>query len=207
MGQRHQIYLCLTTGTNRHGKDNKSALVGIHHQWHYGSLPIRSLSQFLAFAQKTLTSELGGTFAEVYDGGRDARRALAALYSLNMATGEYASADELNEDWGKTAVEDPRFMANNDGITIIDLTTRDAPKFAFFFFDGGDPGVAKAKQMRPMSASQYLGLYYDRDARDENRRAPALAWELADKLDAQFKLLSRAEIKQMFPKMFVAKKA
>ncbi len=210
MGQRHQIYFVLPVDPDADASTRAApTIVGLHHQWLYGSQPLRKLDQLLAFVQSGIAAgnthymrdKVPSWLAYSFNVGSHADsepvRALHAIYSLDLAEGGYASLHTLDAE----TVADPRRGDNNDGITIVDLREPATPRFAFMFFDAGDRGVASKLQLKPMSAATYLSQYYARDAAS-NPDGLAKSWELADKLDASYGPVTLATIRKLFPAMF-----
>lgn len=205
MGQRHQIYFILPSD------DNSRKVAGLHHQWLYGSGPLRKLDQLLTFIKRAIDDgNTGFGHANIpswmaYDHhvgdytDSETVRALHAIYSLDPETGGFKSLHTLTD--GETA--DPRLGDNNDGITILDLRDPAAPRFTFATFAYGKSGAT----VKLLTASQYLAGYYTQGATDNSdyKLAPEGSWQLAEKLDAMGPTMTRVQLRKLFPDMFARK--
>lgn len=196
MGQRHQVYAIVN---DKDGKGFK--VVGIHHQWLYGRTALLLLGNVLKFRAK------GGKFCPfAVDGATyDAAPALAAAYGFDAASGYFHSTHVLED--GETT--DPRRGDNNDGITILDFRGK-KPRYCFMNLGEGDSTIMKAPALEPLSAEQYLRLYYPaNEAWHESyeKARPQIEREIARLLKPLTKVavMSRADVMAVFPAMFAAK--
>ena len=66
---------------------------------------------------------------------------------------------------------------NNDGVTIIDVTQEADPRYCFVFFEGHDymdNSEPRAKMYTPLSASDYLKVYDDRNCQGISEQSKGL---------------------------------
>jgi hypothetical protein len=218
MGQRHQIYVKLEGANfgNNNPNNRPPQVIGVHHQWLYGATAARQLLNLLKFHKN---QQKYGPFT-----GKaamsDPADALRSIYSVDIDDGYYHQVSSLGED----TCEDPRLADNNDGITVIDFSKKEA-KYAFMSIhrlEGAAPSQEKNYgDFEPISAKEWIGLYYPdfekplfkgspkklRDALDitdehsEQENFRAYMRTLADKL-SEYKVLTQDELKDIFPKMF-----
>lgn len=207
MGQRHQIYLKLPYDiehpTMQVGLTEKIDIIGLHHQWFYGTLPLRQLKQFIDFVDKGI-SERNFAFGSSHQYTDHATEALHALYSLNIQDGAYSPVDCLTHK----SVKNPYSVDNNDGVTLIDLSNLENPKYAFMFLENMDSTTA----LTPLSAQQYIREYYNPSV------YPTLGWGESSITDMEknimylleaietnerFQVLSLKEVKKQFPAFYV----
>lgn len=207
MGQRHQIYV-------KFPKDQ--GVAGFHHQWLYGMTAIQSLGRVLKFYQKQdeygpLTERCG------YDLLRQSE-IIVSLYSTDVETGYWHYVHNLLAQDDLEPIKDPRMGDNNDGITIIDLSKGD---FRYCFMSVCHlEGEKNPPILEPLSARDYLLCYYPKfekkqgnvihgercqiDLEEHERTLAALKL-----IEKNAKLLTRKEVKEIFPAMFkkLAKRA
>ena len=218
MGQRHQIYVKLPAVNYGDSNPNSkpSAVIGIHHQWLYGHTAARQLHNLLTFFnnQQQYGPFTGkSTFS-------DPQTALVAIYSVDIATGYYHQVAPLSE----LECEDPRNGDNNDGTTIVDFTGK-KPKYAFMSIEtlecAHKSQIKNYKNFEPISARNWINLYYPdfdkplitgaaKNLRDslnitdeysEQEAQREMLCALVNKFD-NFNVLTKAEIKNIFPSMF-----
>ena len=167
MGQRHQIYLalphcnlCNGTGIYPDMKARPSCngcagkghpygkVVGLHHQWLYGTLPPHFLGRVFQFI-KNSDAHLNQALT---NGFENPAEVLKAIYQCDPSEGYYHSLSPLEDECA-----DPRLGDNNDGITVIDLRDPKSVGYCFMFFDRPDRSVAP---LTPLTAKQYVEAYY-----------------------------------------------
>lgn len=206
MGQRHQLYFVLPN--ERH--DSPRRVVGLHHQWLYGSRPLATLKRVLdTVALQAAEQYTWWNRTYIVDDNQPdyvAHHALMAIAGLE-ADGSFTTLYPLTH--GETT--DPRKGDNNDGITIVDMRDPANVKFAFATFtyapntDWRDTAsITAGQRVKVMGAADYLAGYYTRDSSDADKQAPDGAWAMADALDA-LPRLSRADVRKLFPAMFPRK--
>lgn len=192
MGQRHQVYAVVN---EYHGYDVKSKeVVGIHHQWLYGRTALMLLANALELHKKA------GDYGPFAKASYEAAKALASVYSVDPRNGYWHQTHIL--DAGET--EDPRRGDNNDGITVIDFRGK-KPRYCFMNIGIGDSTILQAPAFKPLSAEEYVRLYYHPGCyayQKEGDEAP-IEKEIAGLLKRLkgYKLLSFKDIQELFPKM------
>lgn len=205
MGQRHQVYLNLPPVFFNAGNPNNRGpkVVGFHHQWLYGWRAVRSLDRAIRFFDKTKDEKFGlltGT-------AREAGAALAALYSVEEATGYYHGVHEfqpprttykdgalvkLEGDW---ELANPFAADNNDGITVIE---HNGPRgrWAYCFYSLGNTEGEIPLARGCYEAAHYLLSYYPTLTKDQEFLAEATP--VLARL-AQVPVLDEADMKRIFP--------
>lgn len=211
MGQRHQIYAILPYTFKQQKEFNwgeekpeyvDSNVVALHHQWLYGTLPLRRLNQLFAFYQKGHTYKFHvfnkeGSFSGL------AEKALQTLYSLDIEEGQFYGVSLLMND----AAKNPRLGDNNDGITIIDFREAGKPKYAFMFLHR----AFETAPFQALSAEDYVRSYYNEEEyaqlgyeEEAKTDTEAAISELLSAL-APYPVLSTKEVQAVFPSMFEKK--
>lgn len=211
MGQRHQIYLAIED------KEGGTRVLGLHHQWLFGQIALSLLNQFLTFVHKQ-TAEQHGYCQLVEDNcyaNLDAHKEIfRALYSTLASEGYWHAVHDLDVE-----LTNPLLGDNNDGITIIDLRgikkrkhaqLTDAryeglPRYCFMSLCGLEGRGKQPKVLTPLSAKQYVDHYYPLDATNlpayVNDEFRAENDALVASLE-RFPLMTREQVKRLFPKMF-----
>lgn len=145
MGQRHQIYIrmpaCDYGANNPNNKPEQT--FGFHHQWLYGATALEMLDQFLRF--HGMQNEYSGLKKNTHD---TIDTILAVFSVLNNCSYESVSkcGDDISGNFG-----------NNDGITVIDLTT-DKPQYCFASLGHTEGKISLTKGI--YTALEYLESYY-----------------------------------------------
>ena len=215
MGQRHQIYLKTPYQFNQeNGIDDESKqkvfaknnIVALHHQWLYGTLPLQQLSQFIKFYNKGIEDQYF-VFGNKGDLSGNPEEALKNLYSLNFENGIYTSSVYI-EDYDLAT--NPLMGDNNDGITIIDVSKPEEPRYCFMFLHPENDSTGP----KPLSAEEYVRTYYNENEYKENQhwqgrdqeieRMESLIQKLVTTFQAEknFKLLSQSEVETIFPTLY-----
>lgn len=187
MGQRHQVWV-----RTKHRYTEERRIIGIHHQWLFGETAIILLRNLLKFHQKNLISQFGSP--RVFQSKYDEQEALVAVYSIDLSIGYFHHVDELCEP------ESPQYYDNNDGITIVDLSLK-KPKYCLMAINGlvcFDSQAYKVQDFVPLSAQEYLSLYYPNYLEDEKEFAIALK---AIKDLSKYSVLSPQEVRDIFPEL------
>lgn len=101
--------------------------------------------------------------------------------------------------------KNPLYGDNNDGVTIIDVTNPENPKYAFMFFTEW----RGLEVLKPLTAEQYVRSYYD-DAHYKDNKVNVKEVEENEKeitdLASYFNnitLLTERECELLFPSMYV----
>ncbi|KAI0041287.1 hypothetical protein FA95DRAFT_712681 [Auriscalpium vulgare] len=166
MGQRHQAFVIARV--RPHGDASTPpkyrCITAFHHQWCYGTLPLRAAMRFITLLKQDDNAELVraelATLHGKYGRWREEPRIpevpaslvaflLATSWSVALESEDgYASGisfanDVLHADMSSGGGD------NNDGITIIDVTDPAVPRYCFNSIGGP-----------PLSALQYVRKYY-----------------------------------------------
>lgn len=159
MGQRHQVYVATRQGNNK-----LPEIYPYYHQWLYGNGPVLNVLRLFDWQEKA------GEYQElnsIYKGSARKEFAILAVMSvvsLNEPKLEWFQSMKA-PDWGwDDTVRDFTAIWNNDGITIIDI---DSLKYCFMFMNGQDGRYPNdLKDFTPLSAEEYLKIYYDPSGED-----------------------------------------
>lgn len=214
MGQRHQFYVKLpfevhqekerweqNLETGRFEMIKKDFLqhpvVALHHQWHYGTLPLKSLKRLLDFYNKSMASDYDySLFKKTYGNADD----IKMILSVDAEHGEITNFSLESFD----VALNPLLADNNDGITIVDLS-QDKPKYAFMFL--------KDKE-KVLSAEDYVRYYYNGKEYTRFIAQGLSGWDIehAKKWEEMvlgtlsyyedIDMLTIEEVKAMFPAMY-----
>lgn len=220
VGQRHQIYVKIAelAFDKKNPNYRPSKVIGVHHQWLYGFGAAKQLMNLLTF--HTNQQKYGPFSSESVMS--DPSDALRSIYSVDIESGYYHPVHALGDD----ICENPRMGDNNDGITIVDFSDKKEAKYAFMSIDGLEcivrSRVKKYKDLVPMSATEWLNLYYPGfenpvlsensekigtlldvdDNRAEYEAIKKQIRELAEKF-SNYKVLTEDEVKTIFPKLYL----
>ena len=182
MGQRHQVY-CFTNQGD----------FAWHHQWCYGSLPLRHLKRILTYEENTDPDYGSLTAKESYK--IDAKEALNHILCTAIEDGSISRysdiTDEVQDEKGKL---DFLMGDNNDGITVLDLRKKPF-KYCYVFFPWQEKDIGD-KHMRPLTAKQYALDYYE-ETSDEWERFSIP--ELIAYINEHAELLTVDEVCKLFP--------
>lgn len=225
MGQRHQIYAAF-----RPGNKGKFAVVGAHHQWLYGRTAVQQASRVMQL--------MSGLFSKGREDRADydhynpfwtkqtAHRTLDSLYSFIPEDGYYSGVVLFYGDQDNGETKDPRRGDNNDGITVFDF--RDMSNLGYCFMrlpNDGDTTISKATGGVPMSAREYMSLYYSlrdgmalgqyeeyilKHAESKRQKAKAWRWIKDNRAECRnmlrkfnkWRVMSEADCLKIFPAMF-----
>lgn len=186
MGQRHQVYAITNKGT-----------FAWHDQWSYGTLPLRAALRVLTYQKvadeyNKLTSDyLNPSHQTVIE------RVMTTDYRKGICTGAFDITKELIN---KEGLIDPRRGDNNDGITILDLRKEEDIRYCFMMLWDEDRGPYTAKAREPLSAEQYVKLYYKPGSeRWESLKITPLLKELKE---SGARLLTRTRCRKLLPGLY-----
>ncbi|KAF5338848.1 hypothetical protein D9758_015572 [Tetrapyrgos nigripes] len=174
MGQRHQVFLIarLVPHGSTTGQAYYRCIAAHHHQWCYGTLPLKGTRRFLALLKNENNAEIIRDEIRRAQGvygrnviGTDERGPLMPLmpcpYALFLLTQAWDSDfGDVKHPYMSGAgldsgVLSPNMVSfggdNNDGITIIDVTDPADPAYCFVF----------SPRDGPIDMKGYVGGYYD----------------------------------------------
>ena len=188
MGQRHQVYIRL------HQKDNQ--MIGFHNHWSYGTLPLSALKRILTFNKKAQSVERL-TENSPWLNSEDK---LQAILSCDYQKGFYSRYSDITKEMtveSNRKTFNPTMGDNNDGITVIDLTKKKIG-YCFMNIGEGDSSIRQAPPLEPLTAKQYLKLYYNEGTKEWKSYG---ADSLISCIDKNSRLLSVDDCIEMFPDM------
>jgi hypothetical protein len=208
MGQRHQIYLKLPFQflQKENGDETisfvKSDTVALHHQWLYGTLPVRRLNQFINFYVNGKESNYF-IFGPNGNAAGNVEKAFSNLYSLDFENGSF----QENSIESNILAKNPLYADNNDGITVIDVSKPGMPKYCFMFLQDTD----YTKGMTPLTAKKYIREYYNEKEYERNTDSYNMEKQIESLLESfnskdVFSLLKKEELELIFPQMLLHNK-
>ncbi|KAI5889170.1 uncharacterized protein SCHCODRAFT_02585197 [Schizophyllum commune H4-8] len=212
MGQRHQAWIIAQVKPHGGGKPRYRCIGGLHHQWCYGSLPLKGLIRIATLLKQKPNAEIVQEELRSIEGKYGSHLDEApkipncpcryTTFLLNLAfnadldsdsvSGQYFSNGSLGNvlpaSWGCWDGD------NNDGLTIIDVTDPYNPRYCFL---GGNE--TETEDTGRLTAQKYLEAYYDIELEDPQMRA-----HLQQVLDAckGFELIDVAALREAFPSDF-----
>ncbi|TFK70018.1 hypothetical protein BDN72DRAFT_959143 [Pluteus cervinus] len=170
MGQRHQAYIIARVIPYGSNKPNYRCIGAIHHQWCYGSLPLKAALRFMALIKPKENAEVIEQEVKALNGkyGSHLRQPpampsvpcpftsflMTSAWSIDLAPAQGKDAylsHSSDEDASMQMLEGD----NNDGVTVIDISNLNAPSYCFILH-GGDS---------PITAEQYIRDYYPMGSR------------------------------------------
>ncbi|KAJ2926097.1 hypothetical protein H1R20_g10998, partial [Candolleomyces eurysporus] len=169
MGQRHQIFVVARVSVAPGKPRQYRCIAALHHQWCYGKLPLYAINSFKRLARvpenAALIEEELATYHErkKFLPGRPCPYTsylTESAFSVDLVreSGPYSSGVLiLDADMGS------RDGDNNDGITILDVTTPRNPAYCLVSIYGLEVEVDIQPTMTPLTAAQYLRSYYPID--------------------------------------------
>ncbi|KAE9402177.1 hypothetical protein BT96DRAFT_918379 [Gymnopus androsaceus JB14] len=172
MGQRHQAFIVarVVPHGSTDGKAYYRCLGARHHQWCYGSLPLRAADRFLTLMKNPVNAAIIREEVKSVQGkyGRHGEKPgipkVPCPYSVFLLA--LAFNFDLEENYTSGGPFEhgllPAGMGcwggdNNDGLTILDITDPLNPSYAFVAGSETDGDLGD----EPCTAEDYLGLYYD----------------------------------------------
>ncbi|KAI0312684.1 hypothetical protein OF83DRAFT_1176408, partial [Amylostereum chailletii] len=161
MGQRHQIFLIARV--RPHGdadtKPNYRCVAALHHQWCYGTLPLKAARRFISLGKYGSCGDKDPCIPDIpcpY-----LTYLLVTSWCVDLDAEEVYYSGRTYMGAALPASMESGDGDNNDGITIIDVTYPSKPAYCFNMI--GE---------RPLSAEQYVRGYYPNDSpRKEVERA------------------------------------
>lgn len=203
MGQRHQVYCRVKSA-----QDGSVQWFAYHHQWCYGTLPLKALRRILLYEKKAQKDYLLTQ--------RPSGDVIKALLSTDPTEGFHTNyldiTDEIMEVKKKPRIHvqtlpNPLEGDNNDGITVMDIKSdlpvsqsRDKIKYCFMDIDHLEGSYENSILFKPMSAEDYVQNYYQKgDVQWKQYKIPQLI-DFIKRNSAR--VLSLEETMEMFPEMY-----
>jgi hypothetical protein len=198
--------------------EERTTIFAYHHQWLYGRSALLGLINILTIAKNA--GENNNPFSESpYFPGEE--RVNAIKYTLSLFNSRLANLI------GRIGIEGFRLLNfnqpemkddftrgdNNDGVLIIDSVSK---KYAFINI-GGDSTINQLPMLEPVTAEQYVRLYYPQNAKDSLLiSAPTDEknenyWKTNTRINkifikaiARFEVLTKGDLKILFPKTYLS---
>jgi hypothetical protein len=197
MGQRHQVYVFVTDKNNGNVR-----AYAYHNQWCYGTLPLRHLARIVKFQKKAQEyNDIGGS---CHDDETDKIAAILALDIEEASYGHYFSIiNEVTEKDTDGCIDfntvDPSRGDNNDGITVIRIDGKTKKvQYCFMNVGEGDGTILAAPKGKPLSAKEYVSLYY-KEGSEKWKGLDVAKWL---KAIGKTTVLTRAQCKRLLPKFY-----
>ena len=210
MGQRHQLYLVAKIARRYR------PLAALHNQWLYSASAVARCSRLLQVFQAPenripVQQELLAAQSRneafwdrklTYDyRGSDCAEIIAPFPFISTLFTLGSSFDPIRgiHDRVLPLQFNTPFDGgdNNDGVTIIDVTRQDHPRYCFVFFEGRDymdASQSRPEMYTPLSASDYLKVY-------DNECGPGISEQFRGLLESmkQWPLMDIATLAQTWP--------
>lgn len=154
MGQRHQIY-CFVKQKNYSKKKDTIHQIAFHNQWCFGTLPLGHLERIIRFqTNANIYSFLGSEFSE-----GELFEKIKMILSCDPHEGFFQHYSNITNEVRDEISMHPEQGDNNDGITIIHIN-KEQIQYCFMNIGEGDSTIMKAPPKLPLSAEDYVKLYY-----------------------------------------------
>ncbi|KAI0722008.1 hypothetical protein C8T65DRAFT_600699 [Cerioporus squamosus] len=168
MGQRHQAFLIARVRPHGSPPDhpgNRRCIAAFHHQWCYGSLPLRAMRRLVSLVSQPDNAAIIRAELRAIDGKFGSCGAeepiipdIPCPYTASLlGCGWTTQLGDENEFYSSgTTLEHALLPAdmdcwggdNNDGISVLDVTDPEKPSYCFL------------RRSQPLDARGYLGGYY-----------------------------------------------
>ncbi|KAF6756020.1 hypothetical protein DFP72DRAFT_307364 [Ephemerocybe angulata] len=195
MGQRHQIYIIARPPLKAREKPGKyRCIAAFHHQWYYGELPLKGTNRFKHLARREANAVLIESEVQSFYSRFDPEERNGSCpcpYTAHLAQIAFdLSPSELDDPAHSSRVSnifrgraEPCYGDNNDGITVVDVSTPAKPRYCFASLDHGLEGehAADCPPLTPLTAQQYLRFYYAEP--EEHELAQDVELQAAEKLN------------------------
>ncbi|KAG7449251.1 uncharacterized protein BT62DRAFT_929226 [Guyanagaster necrorhizus] len=207
MGQRHQVFAIAKLIPKGDTKAYYRCIAAWHHQWCYGTLPLKAARRFLTLLQQKDNAEIVlDEICRVQNKfGRWRKKPelpnLPCSYiSFLMGSAWNADMDDpadpyfhrgtflgsiLDADMGSTRGD------NNDGITVIDVSNPLKPAYCFVSVNGLE-SAEEVPDMEPLSAEQYVRAYYPKEDGPKDASVQNVIDALADESLITLQMLAEA---------------
>ncbi|KIP10591.1 hypothetical protein PHLGIDRAFT_101003 [Phlebiopsis gigantea 11061_1 CR5-6] len=157
MGQRHQAFLIAKVKPHGSSEANYRCIAAYHHQWCYGSLPLRATRRLLTLVKQPENAEIIREEIRAIDGKQKLSDVPCPFASTIVGAAWNVDLSEGNVMLSGVSLENnllPTSMGcwdgdNNDGITVIDVTNPEDPSYCFL------------NDAEPLTGEQYIAGYYD----------------------------------------------
>lgn len=225
MGQRFQAYVAFTYDSERGDPDSEGSfqtqIVGLHHRWCWGIRAATATLRLMHFIQEPDDS---GAWMTPFNPKSYANNAavcgeiLKNVFSLHPEEKYWSPTDLFDDEPSRQYCENPldAIHGNNNGIVIVDACDVQRVRYCFMRLDRMECGFGRLpRSLSPLSVTQWLDFYYpppDRRAglpakdleelRSFRFRGTQKRSALLKKKFEPFPVLTRAEVRKLFPKMY-----
>ncbi|KAF8914571.1 hypothetical protein CPB85DRAFT_1251986 [Mucidula mucida] len=173
MGQRHQVFVIAKVIPHGGTQAYYRCIAAWHHQWCYGRLPLLATRRFITLLKQKNNAalvqyEIASFTASLGDMIKPRTSVVhrqAWNVDIEIKPKPYFSGGTffnslLDASMGSSHGD------NNDGITVIDVTTPAAPHYCFVSL-GGIEAQVQVDAWTPLTAEQYARAYYPSGEQDE----------------------------------------
>ncbi|KIK63966.1 hypothetical protein GYMLUDRAFT_40180 [Collybiopsis luxurians FD-317 M1] len=218
MGQRHQAFIIarIVPHGSTDGKAYYRCLGALHHQWCYGSLPLRAANRFFELVKNPVNASIiRGELKSLHGkygryGQKPDLNAVPCPYSVFLLTCAFKIDFERSYVSGGPLQHGllPANMGcwdgdNNDGLTILDITDPVNPSYAFCLGPETDADLGD----EPCTAEDYLRAYFpDLGPASEDSADDATMLELVAKFDS-LPFLTEEKLAEAWPDEFGSSKS
>ncbi|KAF5324429.1 hypothetical protein D9611_004055 [Ephemerocybe angulata] len=223
MGQRHQIYIIARPPLKAGGKPGEyRCIAAFHHQWYYGKLPLKGTNRLKHLARREANAALIENEVQSFYSRFDPKErdeSCPCPYTTHLAKIAFdLSPSELDDHVNTSRVSnifqgraEPCYGDNNDGITVVDVSTPTKPRYCFASLDHGLEGenADDCPPLTPLTAQQYLRFYYAEP--EEHELAQDVELQATEKLNLDtihnlddMPLITRDVLCEAWPRTFKA---
>ncbi|KAL1712261.1 hypothetical protein EV715DRAFT_213975 [Schizophyllum commune] len=213
MGQYHEGFIIAKVKPHGGGQAQYRSLGGVWNSWCYGSLPVKAAHRMITLLKQPLNAHIVREELRSIEGKYGAYgEEEPKIGRLPCPYAHFLLQMAFNVDYDKDSVSlSGRWFGvgsykhicgaemgcweeeNTDGLTIIDITDPEHPRYCFL---PGHETPIKSPRMTPLSVKQYLGAYYKKEDKAGKQ------WKHCEEVFALFKdipLLSARDIAKAWP--------
>ncbi|KAK0206519.1 hypothetical protein DFS33DRAFT_594858 [Desarmillaria ectypa] len=207
MGQRHQVFAIAKIIPKDDTRAYCRCIAAWHHQWCYGTLPLKATRRFLTLLEQKENAEIVLDEIRRVQNKYGRWREKPELPNLPCSYISFLMGSAWNVDLDDPA--DPYFHRgtflgsildadmgstegdNNDGITVIDVSNPLKPAYCFVSVNGLEV-AEEVPDMEPLSAEQYVRAYYPKEDGPKDASVQKVVDALADKNLVTLRMLAEA---------------
>ncbi|KAK0242739.1 hypothetical protein EDD85DRAFT_300916 [Armillaria nabsnona] len=207
MGQRHQVFAIAKVIPKGDTRAYYRCVAAWHHQWCYGTLPLKATRRFLTLLEQKDNAEIVLDEIRRVQNKYGRWREKPELPDLPCSYISFLMGSAWNVDLEDPA--DPYFHRgtflgsileadmgstegdNNDGITVIDVSDPLKPAYCFVSVNGLE-AAGDVPDMTPLSAEQYVRAYYPKEDGPKDASVQKVIGALADESLVTLRMLAQA---------------
>ena len=188
----------------------RKRVVGLSHGWSYGMTLSEAAAKLVTYCNNKTFRFMNSDLKQDFE--RSAVTLVNSVYAVNHVVGSMMMTRTMD----RTCVADPRLDNNDHGSFVIDITDcwqgGGMAKYAFLqIVPLEDKRWVDVPVLRPLTAAQYLDVYYGPDRINDESDDPGRISYIRDECErikqsfATAKLMTDDEVRSWFPKMFDGK--